>query len=201
MFKMFSVLAILAACWFGGTDTAHAYSWWTVPNTSPTAADLAQLPQHITVDIVDPAGAWLPVTGNTWTHIWPRNATGAWYRMAGYSQPNLRMLNVYPYAYRCYVHTGFSFRCRDIARQIDRYISCPANARINWMIKWRSQYNSAWPELGLFWAAGGPFNVNWGKLVPVASHSTTQDGQQINCAYGPTTPQGPGTVWDIWLWR
>lgn len=204
MFKLFATIAVIAACLLGSTDTAHAYSWWTVPNQTPTAADKAQLPLHITLDIVDPAAgtAWLPVQNTTWTAIWPRNATGAWYRPVAYSQPNLRRSNIYSYQYYCYMNGATAFRCRDLVRGIDRYIGCPANARMNWMIKWRSKpFNAAWPEDGLFWAGGSPWEINWGKLVPVVGGSVTGNGQQINCAYGPATGSGPGTTWDMWAFR
>ncbi len=178
-----------------------AQSWYVTPNTVPMPPSTALLPYSITNDYIVPSPWFSTSNGTTWYAIWPRTANGAWYRPNEYTQPSIRRTNVYTWAYTCYVHNSTSFRCRDIARQIDRYVSCPANINIGWLRRWRSQAeNAAWPEYALY-ETYGTWNTNWNQSLPLNGNSVANNGQWLQCSYGPLTSQGPGMAFDQWLWR
>ncbi len=178
-----------------------AQSWHVTPNTHPMPPNTSLLPYSITNDYIVPAPWVASSNGTTWYAIWPRNASGAWYRPNGYSQPGIHRDNVYAWAYHCYVHTSTTFRCRDLVRQIDRYVSCPANINIGWLRRWRSQpENAAWPEYALY-ETYGTWNTNWNQPLYLNGNSVVPGGQRSQCQYGPLTSQGPGMAFDTWLWR
>jgi hypothetical protein len=195
-------LSVLFAFLFAllASSNADAQSWSATPNVFPlSAADTAQLPLSATFQWLAPAG-WTVEYGSTWNAIWPRNASGAWYRMNTYSQPGIRKNPVYSYPYNCVV-SGAGFKCRDQVRGIDRFITCPATIAIGPMRLWRSEYNFAWLEKGLFTWDRGPFSATTGRTLPFCTASVTAAGKQINCQYGNSTPTGPGTTTDIWVHR
>ncbi len=176
----------------------RAQTWTATPNTFPMPPDTAQLPLSFTADFIAPA-PWLPVNGVTWDAIWPRTNAGAWYRPYAYSQPSIYQTNLYTWAYTCYESGSAGFRCRDLVRGIDRYVSCPASIQIGWMRRWRSHYNSAWPEYGLYDTA--QWFTGWNTSLPLNGVAVTGSGQRVNCMYGPRTVDGPGIALDQWLWR
>ncbi len=184
-------------------SVASAQTWYATPNTRPLVESnynhIAQLPLSVTFDWVAPA-PWTTVNGATWNAIWPRNAVGAWYRMNAYTQPSIYRDPVYSWPYTCRV-LGAGFSCLDTARQITRNISCPTTIAIGPLKMWRSTYNPAWHEYGLFTVNMGPFGATTGRTVAFQSALVTANGRRINCLYGPLTGQGPGLTTDIWGWR
>ena len=194
---MRAILVIISLLW---ASTASAQTWQVAPNTTQlNPADVAQLPYSVTFSWAVQA-PWQPLTGQTWTPVWPRNALGAWYRPSPYSQPSAVIRKWQPYAYRCEV-SGAGFRCLDKVRAVWRSVACPSQMQIAWMPLWRSQYRGEWPELGLFSWDRGPFAATVGRYVQLQRAVVTGDGQVLNCMYGNPTAQGPGTLMDVWVFR
>ncbi len=185
------------------SSAAQAQHWWVAPNTYPNPPDTALLPKSLTLNWAV-ASPWLANNGTTWDAIWSRNAGAGWFRPLAYTQPTVFRNPVYPYPYTCYMSGTTGFRCRDLVRQIDRYINCPTTIAMQQTHLWRSEYNPAWPEYGLYtWDRGGPgklVHCNNLKTLNLHNASVTANGQQINCSYGPPTIQGPGTALDAWCY-
>lgn len=195
---MFKSVILLLALLFSGT--AQAQTWYSTPNTHPQPPDTSLLPLSVTFDYWAPTG-WTTPTNVTWDAIWSRNASGAWYRPLGYTQPSIRKNPVYPYPYTCVTLGASGFKCRDLIRGIDRTIACPATISIGSMIRWRSHYNPSWTEYGLYTSNVGPFSCHSGRVLNLQGASVTASGKQINCNYGHTTLQGVGLTHDMWCWR
>lgn len=196
-------LSVIALICLSATS-AFAYSWWVTPNTQPPVpgpSDVAQLPLYVTFDFVAPYG-WDTAASNnaTWSAVWPRSAAGAWYRPFSYTRKSITKNPVFPYPYSCKVQ-GMGFVCRDLVRALDRKIGCPATIAVGPLKLWRSVYNSAWPELGLFTANNGPFSATTGRTIALTEAVVTASGKQINCSYGNRTVDGPGTTLDVWVHR
>ncbi len=194
--RLYLILAIII---LGMAAKASAQTWQATPAYQPAAGDVAQMPFSVSFNWLAGAG-WITVNGDTWDPVWPRNAPGAWYRPLTYTQPSIYKNPVFPYPYTCYL-AGNQFRCHDTVRNIDRYLSCPASIAIGPLYKWRSLYNAAWPEQGLFWSNVGPFTCNTGRAVTLQSLSVTANGKRINCQYGPMTYQGAGLSLDVYCYR
>ncbi len=201
--RLWLIFAVIVACMAVKANTASAQHWWVTPNTQPNPADTSLLPKSLTLNWVAPS-PWLPVNGETWYAIWARNASGSWYRPNGYTQPSIYRNPVYSWRYTCWLSGSSGFICRDIARQIDRYVACPATITQQPPLLWRSDYNAAWPEYALYtWDRGGVgkrVGCSNLKTLSLQSASVTANGQRINCSYGPTTAQGPGSALDAWCW-
>ncbi len=193
--RLYLILAILVLC-CAVNSVAHAQTWYVAPNTTPV--DSSQLPYS--VNFTFPADGWPTSTNTTWYAIWPRNASGAWYRPSGYTQENAyKSAPIYPFPYSCRSVSG-GFLCRDLTRNADRSIQCPATIQTSPLRLWRSQYRGEWPELGLFTADRARFACNPRKLY-LAGSSVTNNGKQINCLDGPPTAAGPGLALDVWCYR
>jgi hypothetical protein len=197
--KYASILSALIV--FAITSVASAENWTAQPNKYPlTPADVAQLPSHVNFCWVSPVAGWETSCDNTWYPVWPRNASGAWYRQNAYTQNNAIKRNVYTWPYSCQV-SGMGFRCLDKVRAIWRSVYCPSHIYMGPMRLWRSVYNSAWKEQGLFTASVGPFSASETKTLALTGVSVTASGQQLNCAYGNRTVDGPGLTTDAWVFR
>ena len=182
--------------------TAHAQTWWVQPNTTPpNGFEFALLPYSVTFDMIPSTDAdqWYVPNGATWVPVWPRNAAGAWYRPNPYTQFTAIQNPVYPWSYKC-VAVGGYFKCTD-GRGIVRTVNCPTSLYVGPLKLWRTMYNSAWPEQGLYTGNVGPFSANTGRRATLTGSVVTDNGKQINCKYGNLTSSGVGTTLDIWVFR
>ncbi len=192
---IFAVFLLVVAC----RGRAHAQVWYVQPNTRPVAShDTVYQPYSTTIPWAAPSGWWAD-SGVTWYAIWARNSlVGCWYRPSAYTQVNTHRNNAFPYTYNCRT-SGQEFLCRDIARGVDRRVTCAPSLSMSQPWLWRSQYVGSWPELGLFTVEVKRFGCN-SRTLPLHSVSVSANGQQMNCAYGNPTSQGPGLTHDAWCY-
>jgi hypothetical protein len=200
MMRLYALFAafLLTVALLSSTASAQ----FCTANTTPNASDTAQLPLSVHV--------YYGASDNTWTvndqwlnAIWPRSAPGAWYRpYPAYTPSSAIKTNVYPWAYTCRTTSNSTFECLDIARGIKRSVSCPAFIYPAQYTQWRSLYNGAWREQGCF-NGQGPWGANFWPIrqIPVTSASVTGNGRQLNCSMGNDVRQGPGLLYDLWVYR
>ncbi len=206
MRNVFACLVLVVAA-LALSGTALAQSEPSGPNSTATAADYAQLPLSIGLRTANPAG-WSGGNDIWFTAIWPRNASGAWYRNPQWpstNRPGSISLSKYNHmstsSYNCFVHSPFVFRCRDNVRGIDRYYECPATVMFNSVpYQWRSQFHH-WPNhlVGYFtWDTGA--SSRWlvrtdYHVMPRQYYSVSTDQKSIYCSY-----RAPDVI-DVWLYK
>jgi hypothetical protein len=192
-------LLVLMACQFAASVVEAQATQFR----EPTDADFARLPHSIVVEFERPAG-WEGYGHTQYeaTAIWPRDVKGSgagcWYRS---DTPNVLMYvyqdAVFPRPYNCRTLDAFrgTFECTDVYGAVKRPQCAAQLVGKPEPSAWRSSAGDSW----IAWTYANDTDQSWRAwaefvVVPLASASTSADGQTIRCNY----PVANTDVWGMW---